>query len=758
MYLRLSFWRGEETAFYAARHCMTLSRMLAGIMVILGPGCLSASRAATLPSGFAETLIASGLSNGTAMAFAPDGRLFVCQQTGQLRVIKDGALLATPFVTITVNSSGERGLLGVAFDPNFVTNQYVYVYYTATTPAIHNRVSRFTANGDVAATNSELAILDLNNLSGATNHNGGAIHFGTDGKLYIAVGENANPANAQTLTNLLGKMLRINPDPANLIPPDNPFSNDPNVIANNKAIWALGLRNPFTFGIQPGSGRVFINDVGQGAWEEINDGIAGSNYGWNNCEGACSPPNPNFRDPILQYANDASTCAIAGGTFYNPTSLQFPATYIGKYFYADLCGGWIRTFDSANNTNASFATGLSSPVDLQVAGDGSLYYLVRGGGGEVYRIYSTVPTAASMFRFSAENYSMDESSGGMPITVTRAGDISSTAAVDYATSGGTADQRGDYTLTAGTLRFASLETSLTFTILVSDDAYVEGDETVNIALSNPTGGSAIGVPGSAVLHINDNDIVAPTANPADDARLFVRQQYHDFLGREPDRGGWDYWTREITQCGTDQLCLHRRRIAVSDAFFFETEFQETGSYIYRVHKAAFANRPGYAQFMADRSRVIGGPQVAQSKADFADSFIQRPAFINQYPASMSPAQYVDALNASSGNSLTPAARDALVNGLVAGTETRGSVLRKIADTQAFVDREYNSAFVLMEYFVYLRRQPEPGGFDFWFFQVNQFPARDVLAQHAMVCAFLTSREYQERFSPIVTRTNAQCGQ
>ena len=179
------------------------------------------SRAATLPAGFTEALVASGLNNPTAMQFAPDGRLFVCEQGGRLRVIKDGALLSTPFLTVTVSASGERGLLGVAFDPNFAVNQYVYVYYTATSPAVHNRVSRFTANGDVAVPGSEVVILDLDNLSSATNHNGGALNFGPDGKLYVSVGENANPSNAQTLSNLLGKVLRLNSD--GTIPTDNPF-------------------------------------------------------------------------------------------------------------------------------------------------------------------------------------------------------------------------------------------------------------------------------------------------------------------------------------------------------------------------------------------------------------------------------------------------------------------------------------------------------------------------------------------------------
>ena len=142
-----------------------------------------------LPTGFVESQFVTGLSGPTAMAFAPDGRIFVSEQAGKLRVIKNGQLLTAPFLTVTVNSSGERGLLGVTFDPNFASNNFVYVYYTATTPAIHNRISRFTASGDKAVAGSEVVLLDLNNLSSATNHNGGAMHFGTDGKLYVSVGE-----------------------------------------------------------------------------------------------------------------------------------------------------------------------------------------------------------------------------------------------------------------------------------------------------------------------------------------------------------------------------------------------------------------------------------------------------------------------------------------------------------------------------------------------------------------------------------------
>jgi glucose/arabinose dehydrogenase len=338
-----------------------------------------ALHAATLPAGFSESIIASGITAPTAFAMAPDGRIFVCQQGGSLRVIRNDTLLPTPFVTITVNSSGERGLLGVAFDPDFLTNHYVYVYYTATTPAIHNRISRFTANGDVAVAGSEMVLIDLENLS-ATNHNGGAIHFGLDGKLYAAVGENAVRSNSQTLSNRLGKVLRINRD--GTIPTDNPFYQTAS--GDNRSIWALGLRNPFTFGVHRLSGRIFVNDVGGAQWEEINDGIAGSNYGWPATEGPTD--NPQYVSPLHSYANaDATECAIAGGAFHASEVRQFGAAMVDSYFFSDLCGGWIRRLDTQNASNG-FATGISSPVDLLVGHDGSLYYLARGSTGVVGRI------------------------------------------------------------------------------------------------------------------------------------------------------------------------------------------------------------------------------------------------------------------------------------------------------------------------------------------------------------------------------------
>ena len=354
--------------------------------------------AATLPDGYAEVVYAHGISGATAMEFAPDGRLFVCQQGGRLRVIENGALLPDPFVTLDVDGSGERGLLGVAFDPNFATNQYLYVYYTAKSPQTHNRVSRFTASGNVAVPGSEAVILDLNNLSNAENHNGGAIHFGLDGKLYVAAGENANPGNAQTTSNLLGKMLRINSDGS--IPDDNPF--DGPLAGTKSPIWALGFRNPFSFAVQPGTGRIFVNDVGQDAWEEIDELIGGANYGWPNCEGACHPVRSEFQEPVFFYAHGGGTHkgnCIAGGAFYNPPTNQFPMADVGAYFFADFANGWIRKLDpNHGNQVTDFASGASNPVDIKVGPDGRLYYLARGTGA-VMAIYS-----ASLFVDRAGSY------------------------------------------------------------------------------------------------------------------------------------------------------------------------------------------------------------------------------------------------------------------------------------------------------------------------------------------------------------------
>jgi glucose/arabinose dehydrogenase len=458
-------------------------------------------QAATVPSGFTDETFVSGLSNPTAMAFAPDGRLFVSQQGGQLRVIKNGALLASPFLTVTVNSSGERGLLGITFDPSFATNRFVYVYYTATTPAVHNRISRFTANGDVAVTGSEVVLMALDNLSTATNHNGGAMHFGPDGKLYVAVGENANRNNAQTLANRLGKMLRLNADGS--IPSDNPFF--ASASGANRAIWSLGLRNPFTFNFQPGTGRMFINDVGEGTWEEINDGVAGSNYGWPITEGATT--DPRFRSPLFAYqhgSGGSNGCAITGGTFYNPATPQFHASYVGKYFFADYCNSWIRVFDPATGAAQNFASAVSAPVDLQVGPDGLLYYLARGAGavGRV-RAVSNQPPSITVQPISrtvavgqAATFSVS-ATGSQPLSYQwqrGTTNISGATSASYALVAGAADNGATFRVVVSNA-FGSV-TSNSVTLTVSSNAAPMASITSPAAGAHYNAGDTIGYAGT----------------------------------------------------------------------------------------------------------------------------------------------------------------------------------------------------------------------------------------------------------------------
>lgn len=395
-----------------------------------------------LPTNFTETLITSqsDLSGPTAMEFSPTGQLFALEQTGSVKLVRTDTGTTHTALTLTVDSAGERGLLGIAFDPSYdgagPNTDRVFLYYTtprtSSTNPSHNRLSRFTVTGAGTTTptlGSEVVLYELppenedNNLAtdGDTNHNGGALHVGPDGKLYVAVGDHnydTTPQSnhvSQTLTTPFGKILRLNLDGS--IPTDNPFFNT--ATGNNRAAWALGLRNPYTFAFQPGTGRMFINDVGESAWEEINDGIAAANYGWAGStsplwEGFESPPPSwaNYRDPIMAFDHSSASgapagCAITGGVFY-PASGSFPSAYAGKYFFADVCGNFIRVFDPANpgslsnpDTSTAFASSLSTggPVDLKVDAAGNLYYLARGGTGEVYRISYQAPTPTATATF-----------------------------------------------------------------------------------------------------------------------------------------------------------------------------------------------------------------------------------------------------------------------------------------------------------------------------------------------------------------------
>ncbi|MBD0373693.1 MAG: hypothetical protein ICV60_22870, partial [Pyrinomonadaceae bacterium] len=238
----------------------------------------------------------------------------------------------------------------------------------------------------------------------------------------------------------------------------------------------------------------------------------------------------------------------------------------------------------------------------------------------------------------------------------------------------------------------------------------------------------------------------------DSPQFYVAQHYRDFLSREPDAGGLGYWSNEIAKCGSDQKCIDSRRVGISAAFFIELEFQQTGSVIYRLYKAAYGERPSYAQFMPDRSQLVAGPQLQQSTLEFTNRFVQRTEFRQAYPDSLTPEQYVNKLFDTAG--LTPYANErASAVQLLKNGGTRTQVLLDVINQQAFKDREYNPSFVLMQYFGYLRRDPEEGGYRFWLDVLNnKVPGN----YRGMVCAFLTSAEYQVRFSPVITRNDKIC--
>jgi glucose/arabinose dehydrogenase len=434
------------------------SKLMAALLAAAALGFPSAATASVLPLDFTDSLIAS-VSAPTALAFTPDGRLLVTSQSGALQVVQDGTLLPTPALnlTSTICSQSEQGLLGIATDPAFAANHFIYLYYTAATGAgCVNRVSRFVlSDGNVVDPASEDVLLD-NIPSPAGNHNGGDLQFGKDGYLYVSVGDGgcdydgdsgcgADNAAARDLNVLLGKVLRITSDGG--IPPDNPFlgpdsarcnltgRTDPGKTCQETFAW--GLRNPFRIAFDPNSSdtRFYINDVGQDTWEEIDAAQAGADYGWNVREGFCAtgsttdcgPPPAGMTNPIFAYAHANGCDAITAGAFV-PNGV-WPAAYDDSYLFADyLCGTIFQLVPAGSGTFTAtdFATGLGSggPITMIFGPDGptqALYYTTYANGGQVRRIAFTqqqnhAPTAV---------LTADITSGPAPLTATFDGSASS---------------------------------------------------------------------------------------------------------------------------------------------------------------------------------------------------------------------------------------------------------------------------------------------------------------------------------------------
>ena len=399
-------------------------------------------------------------------------------------------------------------------------------------------------------------------------------------------------------------------------------------------------------------------------------------------------------------------------------------------------------------------------------------------GGYWNTLGSSGPAPTTGIQFTTANFDVLESALFINITVMRTGDISGVSTVQYSTSdvagaqlcsvtNGAASARCDYITALGTLTFGPNETSKTITVLIVDDVYPEGAETLTINLSNPTG-AGLGIPGSATLTIADNDVTLGV-NPIDQAAFFVREHYFDFLNRVPDSPGLAFWTNEITQCGSNPSCIEVKRINVSAAFFLSIEFEETGYLVYRLYKTSFGNISGEPvpvtlnNFLRDTQEighnvVVGAPGwevlLENNKQAFVLAYVQRPEFLLVFSNSLTADQIVTQMDANAGGVLSAADKSNLI-GVLGSTPSdpakRAQVLRTIADDTYLRNAEFNKAFVLMQYFGYLRRNPndfpDPNfeGYNFWLNKLNQFNGNFVQAE--MVKAFLVSDEYRHRFGP-----------
>lgn len=460
--------------------------LIAGLVILTGLAVLTNKlvRADSLPNtgapqGFALTNVAEGLIAPTAAQFAPDGRIFVAEKGGAVKIVKDGQVLGQPFYTVpSVNDYVDRGLLGLALDPNFAANGYVYLLYTHDNNPSNiagpktGRLLRVTANGDRALAGSEQVILGTNVGNSVQtscldfpassdclpadglSHAPGNVLFGPDGKLYVTVGDAAgyddvdtNALDAQDITTLRGKVLRINPDGSG--PSDNPYyTGDPS--DNQSKVYASGVRNAFRMSIRPSDGLVLLGDVGWNTWEEINIVSRGANLGWPCYEGNdhqngtgmpgigaykdqpfcrqmyANPP-PNLTPPLHYYAHPPSS-AVVSGVFY--TGDNYPAAFKDNFFYGDYAKNQISTLqlDAANNlvpnSVQTFASNAGGPVQFFTGPDGDVYYIAINEGGIYHITYSTDNRAPSAFAAADKTY------GPSPL------------AVNF-TSSGSSDPEGD---------------------------------------------------------------------------------------------------------------------------------------------------------------------------------------------------------------------------------------------------------------------------------------------------------------------------
>jgi hypothetical protein len=378
------------------------------VVLLLIPWQRGASEAAAQALAVTFEPVVSGLSQPIFVTAAPDGsgRLFVVERGGQIKIVTGQGVLATPFLNISsllVSGGSEQGLLGLAFDPSFRTNRRFYVFYTAASPSGQLTVARYTAslsNPNVADTNGTI-LLGVPHAQ-FSNHNGGMLAFGSDGMLYVSTGDGGSSGdpdgNAQNLNVLLGKLLRLDVRGTSAaIPPSNPFAGQS---GRRGEIWAYGLRNPWRFSFDRLTGEVYIGDVGQGVWEEVDYQPAGSpgglNYGWDiregaHCFGASTCNTSGLTDPILEYNRSGfSPCgSVTGG--YVSRGRWAPALY-GEYLYADYCTGQIwRAEQTGGVWGSTELTDRAHQISSFGESERGELHVVNYSGGQILRLEQRCP-------------------------------------------------------------------------------------------------------------------------------------------------------------------------------------------------------------------------------------------------------------------------------------------------------------------------------------------------------------------------------
>jgi hypothetical protein len=423
---------------------------------------------------------------------------------------------------------------------------------------------------------------------------------------------------------------------------------------------------------------------------------------------------------------------------------------------SDNCPGVVNTFTPASGSSLPLGT---TTVQARAT---------DATGNFATCSFNVTVTQPQQFQFNAAGYNVPESGSAVNLIVTRTGGSVGAATVDYATSDGSATQKSDYTIKLGTLHFADGETSKIIQVPIVNDVFVEGDEAFTATLSNPQGtGISLGANSNTTVTIMDDDLSAPTSNPIDGTQFFVRQHYLDFLNRLPDSDGLNFWVDSINSCGADIACIGTKRLITSGAFFLSIEFQDTGFFFIRTERVAFgkrsdtaATRVTFTELIRAQSQlgdgvIIGQPgavvKLEANKQAYILQVVNSSAFLALY-GSFTAGDYVDALFASAGLVPTASERsDAIIAFGAGGAAGRAAVLRLIVDSAKVRTAERNPAFVLMQYFGYLRRDPtaapdvDDSGFQFWLAKLNAFNGD--FQQADMVKAFLISSEFRGRFAP-----------